>query len=75
MPDPNRRDPRIVAVALLTEPELRMLGQGFDRFYPVDETPCFGELLHAIDEAERRLVESEAGAETCADLPPLRPRQ
>lgn len=46
---------RIVAVALLTEPELQSLGAAFNRAWPLDETPCFGALLHAIDEAERDL--------------------
>lgn len=46
---------RIAAVALLTEAELRMLGQGFDRFYPIDETPQFEDLLRAIDEADVKL--------------------
>lgn len=69
MPEsPRPGHARIVAVALLTEPELRMLGQGFDRFYPVDETPCFDDLLAAIDEADRGL---QAG---CAQ-PVARPRQ
>jgi hypothetical protein len=45
--------PRIIAVALVTEAELKMLGDGFDRAFRIDETPCFGELLHAIDDADR----------------------
>lgn len=46
---------RIVAVALLTQQELRSLGAAFDRAWPVDETPCFTGLLAAIDEADRQL--------------------
>lgn len=46
---------RIVAVGLLTQADVDMLGPGFDRLYPVDETPCFGDLLRAIDEADRCL--------------------
>lgn len=46
---------RIFAVALVTEAELEMLGQGFKRAYRVDETPCFGELLAAIDDADREM--------------------
>jgi hypothetical protein len=45
-------DSPIVAVALVTSRELKLLGPAFDRAYPVDETPCFGELLKAIDEAD-----------------------
>ena len=44
---------RIVAVALLTEHELGLLGSGFSRAWPIDETPCFVGLLKAIDEADR----------------------
>lgn len=46
---------RIVAVGLLTEYELSLLGQGFRRVWPVDETPCFVGLLEAIDDADREL--------------------
>ena len=46
---------RIVAVALVTEAELQMLGEGFNRAFPVDETPCFVGLLEAIDTADRTL--------------------
>lgn len=44
---------RIVAVGLLTEYELKLLGEGFSRAWPVDETPCFEGLIQAIDEADR----------------------
>jgi hypothetical protein len=46
---------RIVAVGLLTQANLERLGPTFDRAWPVDETPCFSELLRAIDEADREL--------------------
>ena len=46
---------RIVAVALLTRPELQSLGAAFDRAWPVEDTPCFGGLLQAIDEADREV--------------------
>ena len=48
-------DERIVAVALLTKSDIERLGEGFARYYPVDATPCFGDLLRAIDEADRAL--------------------
>ena len=44
---------RIVAVGLLTERDLAILGQGFRRAYPLNQGHDFDELLHAIDEAER----------------------
>lgn len=46
---------RIVAVALLTEFDLERLGAGFGRAWPVDSSPCFGELLARIDDADRKL--------------------
>jgi hypothetical protein len=46
---------RIVAVALLTDDEVRRLGSNFKRLWPVDETPCFQGLLNAIDDADREL--------------------
>ena len=46
---------RIVAVGLLTQREVELLGHGFSRLWPVDETPCFTELIKAIDEADRQL--------------------
>ncbi len=32
--------------------DLDALGWGFHRVYPIDEAPCFGDLLRAIDEAD-----------------------
>jgi hypothetical protein len=46
---------RIVAVGLLTQREVDLLGQSFKRLWPVEDTPCFDGLLQAIDEAEREL--------------------
>ena len=46
---------RIVAVGLLTQGDLALLGPAFDRAWPIDETPCFTGLLEAIDEADRDL--------------------
>lgn len=46
---------QIVALCLVTQPELELLGPSFLRAYPIDEAPCFGELLQAIDEADRQL--------------------
>ena len=45
----------IIAVGLLTAADLERLGAGFSRAWPVDEVPCFGELLVAIDAADRQL--------------------
>jgi len=46
---------RIVAVGLLTEREVNLLGATFDRLWPVEDVPEFDELLRAIDEADREL--------------------
>lgn len=52
---------RIVAVGLLTQRDLNLLGPTFERVWPVDEAPSFKELLRAIDEADSKLQENEAG--------------
>ncbi len=44
---------RIVAIGLLTERDLAVLGEGFRRAYPLNDGHDFDELLRAIDEAER----------------------
>lgn len=46
---------RIVAVGLLTQREVELLGHGFSRLWPVDRTPCFTDLIKAIDEADEDL--------------------
>ena len=46
---------RIVAVGLLTQREVELLGHGFSRLWPVDNTPCFQDLLKAIDDADAEL--------------------
>jgi len=53
---------RIVAVGLLTQHELTLLGPTFDRAWPVEQAPMFSELLRAIDEADRKLTADEAGS-------------
>ena len=63
---------KIVAVGLLTQQEVDLLGIQFDRLWPVDETPCFGKLLAAIDEADRAVWrEREALASEMPDAPQL----
>jgi hypothetical protein len=46
---------RIVALGLLTQRDIHKLGPAFKRAFPIDEAPCFGELLAAIDEADREI--------------------
>lgn len=50
---------RIVAVGLLTQQDLKLLGHSFTRLWPVEETPCFDGLVKAIDEAERKALRSK----------------
>ena len=54
---------RAVAVSLLVNEDVRMLAPAFSSLWPVDETPSFGSLLQAIDEADhehrRELAEGE----------------
>ena len=45
---------RIVAVGLLTRRDLCMLGDRFERIWPVEHTPAFTGLLEAIDEADQK---------------------
>jgi len=54
------RSQHIVAIGLLTQQDLNLLGRGFDRAFPVDPTPCFDDLLQAIDEADRKLDRTDA---------------
>lgn len=46
---------RIVAVGLLTQRDLGLLGRTFDRLWPVEQAPHFHELLDAIDRADEAL--------------------
>lgn len=46
------RPQRVVAVGLLTEGDLSLLGQGFRRAYRLNEGHDFHELLARIDAAE-----------------------
>jgi hypothetical protein len=52
---------RIVAVGLLTQKDLNLLGPTFERAWPVEEAPStFEDLLVAIDQADQRLQELPA---------------
>ena len=61
---------QIVAVGLLTQQDLDLLGQSFDRLWPVDEAPCFIDLLEAIDEADRALQSAEPSTRAPASTMP-----
>lgn len=51
------RPQRVVAVGLLTEHDLSLLGEGFRRAYRLNERNDFGALLAQIDAAERNYGE------------------
>jgi hypothetical protein len=51
---------RIVAVGLLTEHDLNVLGTGFRRAFRIDDAHDFEDLLAAIDAAEKRAEEARA---------------
>ena len=44
---------RIVAIGLLTQRDVDLLGPTFERLWPVEDAPDFSELVQAIDEADR----------------------
>ena len=46
---------KIIAIGLLTQRDLAALGSTFERLWPVEDSPCFPQLLQAIDEADREL--------------------
>jgi len=46
---------QIITVGPLTQHELQLLGVGFSRAWPIDDTPCFDRLLQAIDGAQREM--------------------
>jgi hypothetical protein len=55
MPESNQ----VVAIGLLTQRDLAVLGQGFQRAYRVQDGHDFHDLLSAIDYADRRRFERD----------------
>lgn len=56
-------DERIVAIGLLTQHDLNLLGTGFRRAYPVQEDTDFDDLLRAIDDADKKASARSASGE------------
>jgi hypothetical protein len=52
---------RIVAVGLLTQRDVDLLGPTFRRLWPVEQAPCFPDLIQAIDDADRDLRQADRG--------------
>ena len=50
-PQPRHSD-RIVAVGLLTQRDIDVLGTGFRRLFPLESTTAFDELLRQLDACE-----------------------
>ena len=50
-------DRRIIAVGLLTQRDVALLGPTFERLWPVEDAPDFADLLKAIDDADEALKE------------------
>lgn len=51
---PRRQADKIVAIGLLTAEELRNVGTGLHRLYPVSDDGAFDDLLKAIGDKARR---------------------
>lgn len=49
---------QIVAIGLLTQRELEMFGSALSKVWPIDEAPCFADLLEAIDKADTGLKDN-----------------
>jgi hypothetical protein len=65
---------RIVAVALLTERDVSLLGATFDRLWSVEKAPDFAELLRPIDWADPKLNEcAPAQVQVQAEENPMSP--
>lgn len=45
-------DVRVVAVGFLSEQDLRRLGDGFDRYFPIQRDDMFADLLAELDKVE-----------------------
>ncbi|WP_447725892.1 hypothetical protein [Sphingomonas koreensis] len=43
---------RIVAVGFLTDADLRLLGERFDRYFPVEQEDVFADLIAELDKVE-----------------------
>lgn len=52
----------IVAIALLTQSDLTALGDHFQRAYPIDDVPCFEELLRQLDAVDPSPAQSDSNA-------------
>ena len=61
MPVPRNDKRGVVAIGLLTQRDLDMLGAGFRRAIPLEGAGDFDDLLARIDEAERKCAAGAHG--------------
>jgi len=54
---------RFVAVALLTQRDVDLLGSTLRTVWQIEEAPCFSGLLEAIDRADRDYWRGQDGGE------------
>jgi hypothetical protein len=54
---------RIIAVGLLTQRDVDLLGPTFDRLWPIEDAPSFSSLLEAIDAADAELKRHDRESE------------
>jgi hypothetical protein len=59
---------RIVAVSLLTHSELDRYGSSLKKVFPVENSPCFTELLSLIEDADRERWQEQERAAALAKL-------
>lgn len=64
---------RIVAVGLLRQGDIDRLGPQFTTLWPVQDTPCFGSLLDAIDQADRDYRRDEDASGRLSEIDPQMP--
>ncbi|BCA62494.1 hypothetical protein HMP09_1728 [Sphingomonas sp. HMP9] len=60
---------RIVAIGLLTQRDVFALGHDLSRVYPIEDAPCFGALLSAIDDADRAFHRAHEARQPLANPP------
>jgi hypothetical protein len=58
-PYPQESEEPIVAIGLLTQNDLNLLGSGFRRAFRIEDSPIFDDLLAAIDDADERCRDAQ----------------
>lgn len=58
---------RIVAIGLLTQSDVDMLGRGFTRHFPVPHDDMFGDLIAALDRYSEDFPQRDAVGRECAE--------